>query len=461
MGSGRETAFEDGLGSFDARDGVRFRHVATGASLDLRDLGAGAWRATVTAAAPGVPRPLPLVDAGDGLMEGTLGPEWSTHEIVARAPWGWRSGLTFAFPGSRRDDLWLREVRIDRGRAWPSVRIVTCVIAAGLLLALALRASGLGGRAAWAGAAAFVVCEAAAIAADPAAALPHAPHLVAIVLLGAIVTALARSLLALPPAAVAAGGVGFMAWLAATTAPLYRGGHFVFHSSIAEEIWKGRFLLYYLPYPGQHAEPASAVGKRDRAASRPVPHAGRAPGRVATRRVLRRGEGAAGAPPRRDGVGVGRARRAPRTARGGGSGGHPHGGHARVVPAPRTRSPDDDPRMLGHDHGRGLPGPELGAPGRAVPLVAGRAAAGALLPLLFRGTAVHVDGDRDRRGRAPPKTAGIRPRAPDRGSGGGGAGLRGLLRELDVAVPLRVGHPAPDVDPARNRPRTRAPGARG
>src|SRR5204863_2796575 len=43
---------------------------------------------------------------------------------------------------------------------------------------------------------------------------------------------------------------GFMAWLAATTTSLYRGGHFVFHSSIAEEIWKGRFLLYYLPYPG-------------------------------------------------------------------------------------------------------------------------------------------------------------------------------------------------------------------
>ena len=250
MGSGRETAFEDGLGSFDARDGVRFRHVATGAALDLRDLGAGAWRATVIAAAPGEPRPLPLVDAGAGLVEATLGPEWSTHEIVARAPWGWRSGLILAFPGSRRDDLWLREVRIDRGRAWPSVRIVTCVIAAGLLLALTLRASGLRGGAAWAGAAVFVACEAAAIAADPAAALPHVPHLVAIVLLGAMVTVLARSLLALPPAAVAAGGVGFMAWLAATTAPLYRGGHFVFHSSIAEEIWKGRFLLYYLPYPG-------------------------------------------------------------------------------------------------------------------------------------------------------------------------------------------------------------------
>jgi len=250
MGGGRETAFETGLGSFDARDGVRFRHVGTRATVDLGDLGASAWRVSVTAASPGEPRPLPLVDAGGGIVDATLGPEWSRQEIVARAPWGWRSGLTLAFPGSRRDDVWLREVQVDRGRAWPSLRIVACVIAAGLLLALALRASGVGARPAWGGAATLVVLEAAAIASDPVAALPHVPRLVAIVLLGAVVTALARALLALPPAAVAAGGVGFMAWLAAATAPLYRGGHFVFHSSIAEEIWKGRFLLYYLPYPG-------------------------------------------------------------------------------------------------------------------------------------------------------------------------------------------------------------------
>jgi hypothetical protein len=49
---------------------------------------------------------------------------------------------------------------------------------------------------------------------------------------------------------VAAGACGFIAWLACTTYPLYRGGHFLFHSAIAEEIWKGRFLIYYLPYPG-------------------------------------------------------------------------------------------------------------------------------------------------------------------------------------------------------------------
>ena len=158
MGSGRETAFEDGLGSFDARDGVRFRHVATRAALDLRDLGGRPLARDRDRGRAG--RAASSAARGRGRAASwrrLLGPEWSTHEIVARAPWGWRSGLTLAFPGSRRDDLWLREVRIDRGRAWPSLRIVTCVIAAGLLLALALRASGLGGRAAWGGAAAFVV----------------------------------------------------------------------------------------------------------------------------------------------------------------------------------------------------------------------------------------------------------------------------------------------------------------
>jgi hypothetical protein len=103
----------------------------------------------------------------------------------------------------------------------------------------------------------------AALAADPVAAIPVVPRLFVIAAAGAVLSALAGAVVAraraaasaeaapaLPPGAIAAGAIGFTAWLAATTTSLYRGGHFVFHSSIAEEIWKGRFLLYYLPYPG-------------------------------------------------------------------------------------------------------------------------------------------------------------------------------------------------------------------
>jgi hypothetical protein len=53
-----------------------------------------------------------------------------------------------------------------------------------------------------------------------------------------------------PPAALAAAAVGFVAFFTTTAFPLYRGGHFGFHTEIAEQIWQGRFLLYYLPYPG-------------------------------------------------------------------------------------------------------------------------------------------------------------------------------------------------------------------
>src|SRR5207249_3237277 len=53
-----------------------------------------------------------------------------------------------------------------------------------------------------------------------------------------------------PPVALAAAAAGFVAFFTTTASPLYRGGHFGFHTQIAEQIWQGRFLLYYLPYPG-------------------------------------------------------------------------------------------------------------------------------------------------------------------------------------------------------------------
>jgi hypothetical protein len=53
-----------------------------------------------------------------------------------------------------------------------------------------------------------------------------------------------------PAAALALAALGFVFWLAATLSPLYLGGNFIFHSNVAEEIWHGAFLTYYLPYPG-------------------------------------------------------------------------------------------------------------------------------------------------------------------------------------------------------------------
>jgi hypothetical protein len=152
VGDGRETAFEHGLGSFDSVDGVRLRHLVGRATLDLRDLGAGDWRVSVTAAAPGEPRALALASAGGRTLEAPLGPAWSRHTLAVHAPAGWRSGVVLELPGSRRDDIWVREVHVDRGAAWPSLRIVTLACVTGVLLAVALLAAGVESRPAWIGA---------------------------------------------------------------------------------------------------------------------------------------------------------------------------------------------------------------------------------------------------------------------------------------------------------------------
>ena len=55
---------------------------------------------------------------------------------------------------------------------------------------------------------------------------------------------------ALSPLAVAVAVAGFFLAFLTTASPLYEGGHFDFHTAIAEEIWQGQFLLYYLPFPG-------------------------------------------------------------------------------------------------------------------------------------------------------------------------------------------------------------------
>ncbi len=261
VGSGREAALARNLGPFDAAGGATFRQAMRGAVLDLRDFGSGDWSVAVTAAAGGEPHPLVLARAGSVEAPAVLGEAWTTTVLSARAPWGWRAGLVLSFPeGSEAGDLRLDRVRVQRGGSWPSARTVALVIGAALLVGVAVGATGLASRAALGAAAVVVAAEAAALVLDPLVTIPFTPTFCAIAAVGSALAALLAGVAAVarergrvvvpPPVALAAAAVGFVAFFTTTASPLYRGGHFAFHSQIAEQIWQGRFLLYYLPYPG-------------------------------------------------------------------------------------------------------------------------------------------------------------------------------------------------------------------
>ena len=262
LGSGGEVAVARGFGAYDAVPGVRYRRAPRGAELDLGDLGGGTqWTIVITASHEGRARQVDLIRAGTGgLLTAQLDPDqWTRVSLAAPAPFGWRSGLALTIPGGS-DALRIARVEVDRGRAWPSIRIGAAVLGAGLLAVVALGAAGVSVGVGLAGGGLVMAGCALAIASAPLVAIPFALPFLAIVALGTVLAAAQSAVVSilaerghslLPSAAArAAAACGWVAWLAATAFPLYRGGHFVFHSSIAEEIWKGRFLIYYLPYPG-------------------------------------------------------------------------------------------------------------------------------------------------------------------------------------------------------------------
>jgi hypothetical protein len=261
LGSGGEVAVARGFGAYDAAPGVRYRRAPRGAELDLGDLGGGTrWTIAVTASHEGRPRQVDLLRAGTyGLTAALEADQWTRLAFAAPAPFGWRSGLVLTVPGGS-DAVRISRVEIDRGRAWPSLRIAAAVLGAGLLAVLGLGAAGASATAGLVAGGLLMAGAALALATAPLVAIPFALPFLAITAVGVVLAAAlsavvsvraARGASRLPsPAARAAAACGFVAWLAATAFPLYRGGHFVFHSSIAEEIWKGRFLIYYLPYPG-------------------------------------------------------------------------------------------------------------------------------------------------------------------------------------------------------------------
>jgi len=262
LGSGSETGVARGFGPFDSDSGVSYRRARRGAEVDLRDFGGGSqWTISVTASlAEGGPRSLAVARAGSEVAAQTLDEGWSSVTFQASAPVGWRSGLGVEFPAAS-DSLPLRvdRLRVDRGRSLPSPRLVLALTGAALLLFVCFGAVGLGPSIRFFSALAVVTGEMVALAASPVLIVPFSPLFLGIVALALLLALLISGVWAAEhrrgrapapvPGAAAWTVVGFVAWLAAMTFPLYRGQHFGYHSSIAEEIWQGRFLVFYLPHP--------------------------------------------------------------------------------------------------------------------------------------------------------------------------------------------------------------------
>ena len=271
LGSGREVAVARGFGSFVGKGGERARWAPRGAYLDLSDFGGGTvWKIEASAALDGAPRDVAVLGAGGRELVALLEEaRWATAAMSANSPFGWRSGLVLTVPGGS-DLLRIDRVSVERGAALPSVRVVVSVVLVALLALVAFGAAGLSVAAGRVAAAALLLGCAAAIAGEPLAAIPFTFRFLAIVVAATALAAFTRGAVSffndgvrlLPgPEAIGAAVSGWVAWLTATAFPFYRGGHFVFHSSIAEEIWKGRFLIYYLPFPGSMLSEQAQWGK--------------------------------------------------------------------------------------------------------------------------------------------------------------------------------------------------------
>jgi hypothetical protein len=250
VGSQREEAVARGFGAFEGLNGVTFREPGPGAVLDLRDFGRGdAWEVRIVASRASGEGPYEVRwDGGSARL--VASEEWRESSFSAVPLGSWRAGLAIGFP--HVPGLRIDRVHVSRGHSTPPLRtLVLCLIAAALA---GIIATGVGLSPAMGHGVLglFGVVEAFFLFRTPLLAIPFVPVLVTILVLtliwGSILSTARPD--GLPVAAVAAACAGFSAWVASTASPLYRGGHFVFHSSIAEEIWKGRFLIYYLPFPG-------------------------------------------------------------------------------------------------------------------------------------------------------------------------------------------------------------------
>lgn len=216
------------------RDGVLFRAALPGASIDLRDFGASSsWAVTITSS--------PEADSA-----------FETRRVELEAPpWGWRSGQVLRFPGLVPGrGIRIAQVEVDRGRSFPPLRVLVLVLASAAVFVAAFGACGLLPRSALALGSLFAALAVLGIACAPVFFVPFLGLVTLAALASLLAASLARSLLSsVSGAGLAIATASFCLWFLATASPLYSGGHFAYHTSVAEEIWQGKFFLYYFPGP--------------------------------------------------------------------------------------------------------------------------------------------------------------------------------------------------------------------
>ncbi len=262
LGTGLAVPIAHRFAGFDRdADGVVFREPFPRASIDFRDFGGWSrWTISITAAAEAKAHGV-LAEAGGETLAADIDSRFRTHRFELEAPrWGSRSGHVVGFPGlGKGKTIRIAAVAVDRGRSFPSWRVLALVLGSAALFATAFGASGLSRRWALCLSAAIAAVVIVGIAAAPVffvpflseVALAAGASLLAASAARGLLSAVSRTGLAPEPsaAALAIAAAAFILWFLATASPLYSGGHFSYHTSVAEEIWQGKFFLYYFPGP--------------------------------------------------------------------------------------------------------------------------------------------------------------------------------------------------------------------
>jgi hypothetical protein len=266
LGSGRADVVSRRFTGFDQEGGVNFRRALPGAALDLRDFGAlSPWTVELRArseVATDETALVTLLRAGNFELSGVLSSDWSLHRATLPAPsLGWRSGHWLEFPaiGDGRE-LQIDSLVIDRGRSFPSLGALLWILTSAWLVMASFAASGLSSRFGSVGATLFLALLFAGLILEPGILPRVLPSFFLAAFASLLLSAFGRGAFEtlstevfvpeLGPLALAISSFGFVLWFLATASPLYAGGHFGYHTAIAEEIWHGQFLLYYLPEPG-------------------------------------------------------------------------------------------------------------------------------------------------------------------------------------------------------------------